>query len=947
MNASLKLAALGMFLLVPFGAAHAQSPSLSPIPNVVVNAGATATVNVTAVDADGRAISLTSSLPAFGTLNTPTSGDGVVVTTLTFTPSEIHVGGYSAAVTATAGGVTDIELFQITVNAAGSDQPPTVSAPPLQEVAAGSSLTFLITAGDPDGDAVTSLTAAGLPLGATFTPDGAFTSGQFTWTPTAGDAGEYDILFTASNALSGTAVTHIRVGGAPALTITPIADVTVEGGSSISVPVHATGVAGEEIILTASLPSFATLNSPGTGVGSVSTTITVSPPVGSAGTYHASLTATSLENSVTEAFDIIVTGTGGDGNHPPVLTAPASQSVEVGSTLSFNVTATDQDGDHVDLSGTALPPGAGFVDNGDNTGTFSWSPVTGQGGIYVASFTGLDGRGGSGSASTVITVTGDIVENQPPTVVAPASLTVDEGNNLSYTVTATDPDGDTVALSTGPLPSGASFADQGGNSGIFSWTPDPTQAGTYEVGFIGDDGNGGTGTASTTITVQDVVEEPICSVVGPAGVCAGTIHTYTVTTETPGVAFAWSVSGDGTISGPATGPSVDVEASGTGSFVVSVTVTHPDELSTCTCSMPVTIHEPPVVTVNDVSICPGGSATLTASATGGTPPFTYLWSNGGTTSSITATAPGTYSVTVTDANGCAGMGSGTVTTNDALVCGENSPRTAGFWSAQCAQRGNGSTKFTAEQLTLIAQRADDRSSFLDWAPGSEMSSFCALITPPKPMDQRKQALRQYAAFLANMSAGELGLVPWNGELVSLNPETAVSCGGLSAATLGELVGEVDAILASLDGQPLSDEATKSEYGKLISCLDAINNGHVGAGTVAEGGEPAEETGAGQPDDEADDRNVPVATRAAPNPFRGTAQVAVTVLGSESRHVQVRIVDAHGRLVRTLANRQLAPGRHEMRWDGADESGRKVATGVYYIHSTAEGRRSASRLVYIR
>ncbi|HOY32564.1 MAG TPA: T9SS type A sorting domain-containing protein [Bacteroidales bacterium] len=50
-----------------------------------------------------------------------------------------------------------------------------------------------------------------------------------------------------------------------------------------------------------------------------------------------------------------------------------------------------------------------------------------------------------------------------------------------------------------------------------------------------------------------------------------------------------------------------------------------------------------------------GTATVTAS--GGSTPYTYEWSNGGTTSTITDLSQGTYSVTVTDSAGCKGTGS--------------------------------------------------------------------------------------------------------------------------------------------------------------------------------------------------------------------------------------------------------------------------------------------------
>ncbi|MBK6889502.1 MAG: SprB repeat-containing protein [Sphingobacteriales bacterium] len=53
----------------------------------------------------------------------------------------------------------------------------------------------------------------------------------------------------------------------------------------------------------------------------------------------------------------------------------------------------------------------------------------------------------------------------------------------------------------------------------------------------------------------------------------------------------------------------------------------------------------------DVTTNGGSDGTASVTASGGTPPYTYLWNTGATTSSISGLVAGTYSVTVTDARG--------------------------------------------------------------------------------------------------------------------------------------------------------------------------------------------------------------------------------------------------------------------------------------------------------
>lgn len=73
----------------------------------------------------------------------------------------------------------------------------------------------------------------------------------------------------------------------------------------------------------------------------------------------------------------------------------------------------------------------------------------------------------------------------------------------------------------------------------------------------------------------------------------------------------------------------------------------------------------------------------------------------------------------------------------------------------------------------------------------------------------------------------------------------------------------------------------------------------------------------------------------PNPFNSSTNIQFEL--STIGHVQLLVFDALGRLVNTLTDYQMEPGKHLINWNGTDITGQSVASGRYYIRAIAEGR----------
>lgn len=302
-------------------------------------------------------------------------------------------------------------------------------------------------------------------------------------------------------------------------------------------------------------------------------------------------------------------------------------------------------------------------------------------GITISSHTNVLCNGGTGSA-TANAATGGL---SPYTYLwspsGGSSVTATGLTAGAYTITVTDNNGCTATANvtiTQPTALSISMASTanvlcyGGNTGsatanaatggtspyTYSWAPSGgtnltasgLTAGTYTI--TAKDNNGCTATVSasisqpTQLTVSASVNANVSCSGGNTGSASATagggISPYT---------YAWSGGGTNAIK--------------TGLTAGAYSVVLKDS-NGCTASASVTITQPTPLIVSASTIaninCNGGNTgSVLATAGGGTSPYTYSWSGGGTNASHTGLTAGTYTITLKDNNGCSATASTIIT----------------------------------------------------------------------------------------------------------------------------------------------------------------------------------------------------------------------------------------------------------------------------------------------
>lgn len=494
------------------------------------------------------------------------------------------------------------------------------------------------------GDAAT-LTASG---GGTYLWNTGATTATITDNPTASTA--YTVTVTNAAGCSDTATITVNVLAPPVASIT--------GNNTIC--------AGASTTLSAQGGGNYSWNT-----GATTSSIVVSPATNT--TYSVVVSA----GSCFDATSILVTvnpspNAGISGNTTICLGQTATLTASGGGTYSWNTGSTSAVITDAPTSATSYsvvvsngmcddtaavtisvltPPVASITSSGSSTicsGTSATLTASG-GGTYVWS------PGGQTASSIVVS----------PSATTNYTVTVSNGtcsDDASITVTVNASPTASVTASSSAICAGGSATITASGGGTYTWSPggqttntisvSPSVSTSYTVTVTA--ANGCTASAISNVSVTPVPNPSVT--VGNNTICTGTSTTLSAQ---GGGTYLWNPSGQTTSS---------IVVSPTSATTYTVIASNGNCSSSATAT--VNVYPSPSVSSANVSVNYGNSTTLTASPSGGTPPYSYLWSTNEVTPSIlvSPTITTIYCVTVTDANGCSDTACSTVTVD--FACGD-------------------------------------------------------------------------------------------------------------------------------------------------------------------------------------------------------------------------------------------------------------------------------------
>ncbi len=646
-----------------------QDPVIAPITPITIEVGEEVIVTFNATDPDGDTLTVTpeSDNTSVATVNLVQDGElrvvGIAEGTATIT---VNVSDGNGGAAAAAFGVT------VTAPAPPPNQDPVIDpiAPVVLESGASTTITFNAT--DPDGDP---LTASASSSDDSVASVGGITVGEIT--VIGGNAGNATITVTVEDGNGGSASTNFGVTvNAPAPvnqnpTVDAIAPVAIEVGQSLPVsfnasdpdgdPITATATSDNESVATVMVDSISQLTVTGVAEGNATITLTITDDKGG----FASTT-----------FGVAVSPPPPPPNQNPVLGDFAGVILEVGQSLPVAVSASDPDGDPITLTANVDNPTVASV----VVDSLTQLTVSGlAAGNATVTVTVEDNQGGSVSKVFSVTVNEPAPPpNQNPVLGGIADVVIETGQVLPIAITASDPDGNPLTITTATNPEGIVNVSVDSLNQI---TITALTEGITTVTVTATDDQGGSASTTFTVTVnapppppnQDPFIGPIAGITLEVGQSLpvainpsdpdGNPITVTASSDNEGVAIVVVDSlTQLTVSGVAAGNAIITvnvtdDQGGSASTAFSVTVTEPAPVNQAPVFgviNPLTLEvgqsQPVTIDVNDPD---GNPFTLNASSSD--PNVASVTVDSSTQVTVTGVNVGSVTITLTADDGLGGI----------------------------------------------------------------------------------------------------------------------------------------------------------------------------------------------------------------------------------------------------------------------------------------------------
>jgi len=296
-------------------------------------------------------------------------------------------------------------------------------------------------------------------------------NGSVNYTPNADYFGTDNFTYRVNDTdgAQTNATVYITItSAAEAPVLNPIGNFTINETQNLNFVVNATDGDGDNLTyMIIGTPSGATF------AGQL---FNWTPNATQNGTYYVTFIVSDgvLEDNETIMINVVDSM---GGNNAPILNPIGNFAINETQNLNFVVNATDPDGDNLTYNVSGLPEGATFAGQ-----SFNWTPNSTQGGIYNVTFTVSDGS--LSDSETVIITVGNF--NMAPILSPIGNQVASENVTLTFTITATDANGDVLTYNVSGLPTGASF---NATTQTFTWTPTSVQGGIYtNITFTVSDG---------------------------------------------------------------------------------------------------------------------------------------------------------------------------------------------------------------------------------------------------------------------------------------------------------------------------------------------------------------------------------------------------------------------------------------------------------------------------